>query len=390
MSGRTPLASVLLFMMTLLPIMSASRITRAACTTEPSEGVRMPSIITHDLFAKDIYGERFESIGGSRDEAEAFLLGNQGPDPLFYVAGNPLYWNYRKLASTLHRMRPTEFLLALKRAVPQLSARERSVGRAYVLGFACHYELDRAMHPFIESQVRALCEAGVEGLDEQAKSEVHATIETELDELALTVKRGETVAAFNPATATLQGRTSMLDTVSRLYGLAVHDAFHYDIPAGLFKSGVILYRTGLAALYSPNGWKSAGLAAVERLVRPHSMASALSHRAIERTDSVFANSDHASWRHPYVEAVSTASFWDLYDQALAAARDALDAMDEDDFNEEAARSLTADMNFYGAPVVALVVAVEDGENAQKPTAAPDSAAADDNPELVTPESDEEA
>ena len=45
----------------------------------------MPAIITHDLFAKDIYGTAFESIGGTRDEAEAFLLGNQGPDPLFFV-----------------------------------------------------------------------------------------------------------------------------------------------------------------------------------------------------------------------------------------------------------------------------------------------------------------
>ena len=39
----------------------------------------MPAIITHDLFGKDVYGETFDTIGGSRDAAEAFLLGNQGP-----------------------------------------------------------------------------------------------------------------------------------------------------------------------------------------------------------------------------------------------------------------------------------------------------------------------
>jgi len=33
----------------------------------------MPAIITHDLFAKDIYGTAFESIVGTRYEAEAFL-----------------------------------------------------------------------------------------------------------------------------------------------------------------------------------------------------------------------------------------------------------------------------------------------------------------------------
>ena len=49
----------------------------------------MPAIIAHDLFAKDVYHEVFESVGGSRDEAEAFLLGGQGPDPLFFAAVDP-------------------------------------------------------------------------------------------------------------------------------------------------------------------------------------------------------------------------------------------------------------------------------------------------------------
>ena len=65
----------------------------------------MPAIITHDLFGKDVYGKTFDTIGGSRDAAEAFLLGNQGPDPLFFVAPDPRYRRVGKLASTLHRTR---------------------------------------------------------------------------------------------------------------------------------------------------------------------------------------------------------------------------------------------------------------------------------------------
>ena len=80
----------------------------------------MPAIITHDLFGKDVYGETFDTIGGSRDAAEAFLLGNQGPDPLFFVAPDPRYRRVGKLASTLHRTRPAEFLVALKSAVREL------------------------------------------------------------------------------------------------------------------------------------------------------------------------------------------------------------------------------------------------------------------------------
>lgn len=176
----------------------------------------MPAIITHDLFGKDVYGKTFDTIGGSRDAAEAFLLGNQGPDPLFFVAPDPRYRRVGKLASTLHRTRPAEFLVALKSAVRELPAQERSVGRAYALGYVCHYLLDSTVHPLVISQVNALCAAGVEGLTAEDAHEVHAVIETELDELVLTAKRGETVATYHPATSVLRGRDSMLDTVGRL------------------------------------------------------------------------------------------------------------------------------------------------------------------------------
>ena len=57
--------------------------------------------------------------------------------PLFFVAPDPRYRRVGKLASTLHRARPAEFLVALKSAVRELPAQERSVGRAYALGYVC-------------------------------------------------------------------------------------------------------------------------------------------------------------------------------------------------------------------------------------------------------------
>lgn len=54
--------------------------------------------------------------------------------------------------------------MALKSAVRELPAQERSIGRAYALGYVCHYLLDSTVHPLIISQVNALCGAGVEGL----------------------------------------------------------------------------------------------------------------------------------------------------------------------------------------------------------------------------------
>lgn len=319
----------------------------------------MPGIIVHDLFAKDMYGELFESIGGSRDEAEAFLLGNQGPDPLFFVEADPRYRAYRGLASALHRSRPAELLYGFKKAVREMPTDKRSIGRAYTLGMASHYSLDSTLHPFIISQVKAYTQAGVEGLNPSHESEVHSAIETELDELALTQKRGETVAHFSPATAILKGRPEMIEAISHLYVDALNDALDLTVPSNLFKSALGYNRAVQAALYSPTGAKRKLLGKVERLVRDHSMAAALSHRAYERTTSVFANEERKMWNHPFTDAVSREGFWDLYKTAQERARTIIAAMDDDSFNRESSHAITGDINFYGEPIVAVVMAIED-------------------------------
>lgn len=318
----------------------------------------MPAIITHDLFAKDIYGTAFESIGGTRDEAEAFLLGNQGPDPLFFVGADARYLAWRDLGSALHRRQPAELLVAFKRAVPHLAPPARSTARAYVLGFACHYLLDRTVHPLVFGQERMLTSAGVEGLTPDDRSEVHAVIETDLDELALAAKRGETVASFNPARSILKGSDAMLSIVSRLYAEAVGNTLGASIPENLFRASVRADRIAQRVLYSPSGAKRRALGVLERAVRPHSMLAALSHRGGERTETPFANGSGEPWADPFTGQMRAESFWDLYETARSEALAALATMDDDEFGNEEAHRLAADLNFYGEPVVARITAVE--------------------------------
>ena len=73
----------------------------------------MPALITHDFFGRDVYDRLYTFIGGSRDEAEAFLLGNQGPDPLFYRLLGPQLHEHNRLGNVMHGEKPSELLLAL-------------------------------------------------------------------------------------------------------------------------------------------------------------------------------------------------------------------------------------------------------------------------------------
>ena len=87
------------------------------------------------FFGRDVYDALFQTIGGSRDEADAFLLGNQGPDPLFYAVADFRATAYHKLGNTMHSRKPAELLAALKDSLSVLNPEEKPLGRAYALGF---------------------------------------------------------------------------------------------------------------------------------------------------------------------------------------------------------------------------------------------------------------
>ena len=320
----------------------------------------MPALITHDAFGRDVYGRLHAFVGGTRDEADAFLLGNQGPDPLFYAVLSPRLRGVHRLGSRMHAERPSELLDAFKRSLSVLDEGERAVGRAYALGFLCHYLLDSTMHPFVYWQEYEACDAGVPGLGRRDGSEVHAVIESELDELVLYAKRHETIATFDPSREVLKARDGVLETVSKMYAYVALTLFGLFVPADAFAASVKLFRRTQAFFHSPRGIKRAVVGRIEEVVRPHSFYRSMSHRNVALEESMFDNRARAAWEDPFTGAASNDGFWDRYDKALARVDAALQAFDRDGFDVEAARTITCDLDFSGRPVEARIVSVEDG------------------------------
>ena len=317
----------------------------------------MPSLITHDTFGQDVYRDLFASIGGSRDEAEAFLLGNQGPDPLFYAIACPWMHANRDLGNIMHDQLPSRLIEAFKTGLPFLPDDERPVARAYALGFLCHYTLDSIMHPFIFGQQYALCDTGEPGLSRRDGHEIHSYIETELDEMVLFVKRGETVERFNPARDIVKGSQRMLDIVSKLYVYVAMAVYGRAVPLDLFSSSVHAMRLGQRVFHSPSGLKRLILGNVEELVRPYSFIRAMSHLPVELEESIFDNREHVQWNDPFTGEESTESFWDLYERALDQAERNIALFDQDSFNSEDAHAITRSRNFSGNPTEASIVSV---------------------------------
>ena len=324
----------------------------------------MPALITHDFFGRSMLRDTLEDgplaglVGDSRDERDAFLLGNQGPDPLFYAAAVPWLARFRSVGSQMHDEKPAELLCAMRRAVDMLPPDERPVGLAYLAGFVCHYGLDSTPHPFIFAQQYAICDAGVPGLTRADGTEVHAVIESELDEMTLYTRTGLTIETYAPQHEVLRARSSVLDVVSRLYCYAVLVTYGTSVPRTMFAACVRSFRRVQRFFHSPTGQKREIVSGIERLVRPHSFYGAMSHRPVPREETAFENRAHDPWENPFTGETSTASFADLVAQAKLKAGAAMRWACADRLDVSRAEAITGGLNFSGKPTGAIITKVE--------------------------------
>lgn len=327
----------------------------------------MPAIITHNFFGQEVYHDLHTTIGETRDEYEAFLLGNQGPDPLFYALVNPLLHEFKDLGSILHSEKPNELLVAMRQGLEILSPDEYPIARAYMLGFICHYTLDSAMHPLVYATEYALCDAGVEGFTRADGHEVHSMIESDLDEMVLFSKTGKTIASFNPSKEILNASDFVLETISKLYVYVAMTVYGLFIPSDLFESTAKNFRKAQGLFYSPSGTKRALVGRFEKLFRRYSFFKSISHRPAESTESQFDNHEHAVWESPFTEETSTKGFWDIYKESHARARSNIELINSATFGLDEAREITNDLDFSGKPTAAILI-VEDTPEAPNATA----------------------
>lgn len=306
----------------------------------------MPAIITHDFFGQDLL-EAHPEYAGAVDERQAFMLGCQGPDPLFYTVVDPRLGAWKPLGTIFHKEQPSAMLYAFRGAVDNLPEKDQSIGLAYARGLLAHYALDSQVHPLVYAQEYALCDAGVSDLTRSDGRYVHAVIEAELDEVVLFGRRHETIRMWKPYEQILQASDEVLSIVSRMYAAVAKQAYHLEPPVNLFAQAVKCFRLVQRAVYSPGGKRRNAIAFGERLVNKHSLAGAISHRAVAAYACPYDNHEFATWTNPFTGRKSTLDFWSLCQQAQSNAVAAIRAFEEPGFSLDDARRITGGLNFMG-------------------------------------------
>lgn len=275
----------------------------------------MPALIAHHIFGQDAVARIPEGLVEGQEELLAFLLGNQGPDPCFtHVLGKPATTAaVRKLGKEMHRSHISEALFTARDAIAHLPVSDSRVGRAFVLGLVGHYALDSITHPIVYAGQKELAALRDDLAD--AERELHGLIESELDTWVLWEKRSQDVVDFSPSTAL--GRT---DTINRVSGAVISavalKVFGISIPSAGFPAAVRDYEIYLCAINNYDSLGSVVISSIETLVRTHSLTRAMAYRSNPTHECPSANLDHNDWIHPWTGTASTASFADLYDEAL--------------------------------------------------------------------------
>ena len=277
----------------------------------------MPALITHCLFGEEAVNRgtvpQLDRADVPAHELRAFYLGCQGPDPFFFAVTTPRGGVARKLAGAMHRGRVGESFTAVRTDLAKLPEGDRQAGQAFAYGLLAHYALDRCAHPYVYALEDELCGADESLAD--ARSEVHAIIESEIDCGILDAYRGCSTAEVAPVSvlagdprATRPAGALMASVANRVFDLEVRPVDY----GGALDDMRLCYR-----LIEPFGSRRGRwLGVLERAVRTHSQLAALAHRTDQGVDNPSMNPHRRAWTDPFKGGTSNESFAEVFERAL--------------------------------------------------------------------------
>ena len=298
----------------------------------------MPAMITHYLL-----GRRMLPLSGlpAIKRQDAFLLGNQGPDLLYFFRAYP--WLIGKaglpLGNALHKVQPSVLMNLIREVEAETTDEEKAIVHSYVQGFLCHYTADRMIHPFVsywQEQLKELRPAYATD-----DNPYHYYIESALDTLFLHYENGEYVTAF-PLTKVLPKKDKMLEkAIAGFYHRLLHKALGQTVSERLLRRLVSDMRQSMRFMTDSTELKGKLIRFYERLCKKGAWYSSLL-RTKEVEDLDYPNLKHRLWLKGD-DNLSKQDFYELCDEVVEAASKCLVAYE----NGEDGLALTGDVDFAG-------------------------------------------
>ena len=260
------------------------------------------------------------------DSEEAWILGAQGPDPLFF---HQKYHPWRSghvctLGNRMHGQRTAAFLLAL------LAEARTEVQWAYACGFLTHYAADTTVHPFVYAWAR--------NEDGTYCPPKHNLLEAAWDTWVWQENGGTDAPKYY---RTMPEKAELAE-IAALTAKAAADVFpEYPVTAAEIRRAYLDVRRCERVLNSQHGRRRRFFGWLERkLGKPDMITQIVPPATVPEEDIL--NASRAPWANPWLpEEVRTESVPDLRAAAEAHGAELITAAERFRSKEMSAEELTA-------------------------------------------------
>lgn len=280
----------------------------------------MPNIITHTLFAQEIFDKVDEAAHDLFEPRLQLLeIGSNGPDFLFFHGMNPKDFykksDLRVAGSMFHAAHVNDFyqkaLISIRNEQDEDIKKDMMI---YVCGHLCHWALDATSHPYVFYRT---------GPCKGKSAWYHHRFESLLDAIMLKVKRECTIEDFK-FYEVCDVTKEQARAIARIYVVAIRQILGFDIKPHQILESLNDWHFIETLFYDASGDKLKALQTLETFTKAYNSLSG--YIVPNHPDDPYdvMNLLHTRWVHPSDSSfVSTESFFDLYDRAQLLAMEAI-------------------------------------------------------------------
>lgn len=272
----------------------------------------MPALITHYLHALDVFKE-FKEMNLNK---EAFCLGAQGPDFLYFHRALPILQpgkSLRKLGNLIHKQEPDKLFACFGDYLNK--NKHDIIILSYALGFICHYSLDRTAHPFIFSvQSNIIKKENIR----YNPSYVHSRIEHNLDVITLRTKQNVFANEFK-AQQCITSNVEVLEKSALLLEYVVNKLQIYKVNHKQILRAFLDLRSLQKMSYDPLSIKKPLIRLLEKICFMPESFSTFIRPMMEDSKFDYSNFENNEWRNPFDNSSSNStneSFFDVFNNAV--------------------------------------------------------------------------
>lgn len=268
----------------------------------------MPALVTHHLFsASAVHSAKPYIASAAAADPMAFAWGAQGPDILFFY--RPLMEN--SVSALGHAMHERQVRQTFHSLIRSCAALDTPSAMSYLLGFCCHYALDRTVHPYVTYVANYWLNPRY---PYRSHEQLHCLCESEFDRIMIRKELGTDSASFR-AYGLLSVQKNARDAASKLLSDAAWNCYGRRLSPHTISRAMHSTLAVQRVLHYASGRRSDTVVTMEKIL--HSSGAVSAHiRPTKPLPVDCTNKCHDAWIDASIPHIRRyESFFDLLSQA---------------------------------------------------------------------------